>query len=202
MPTLDPRVDAYIAKSATFARPILTRLRTAIHKACPEVVETIKWGVPAFEHHGPLCQFAAFKQHAVLGFTKASLITVPGGTSRRGEAMGNFGRLTSVRDLPAARGFARYIKAAMKLNEDGTKVPRVLKHPSLTTLRAPADLTAALRRNAKAAAFYKALPPGQRGEYIAWITGAKQDATRATRLKTSVEWLAQGKRRNWKYESR
>jgi hypothetical protein len=202
MPTLDKRVDAYIAKAAPFAQPILAHLRTAIHKACPDVVETIKWGVPAFEHRGPLCQFAAFKQHAALGFSKASLIADTGGASRRSGAMGNFGRLTSVKDLPTARELARYIRAAATLNEEGKKVSRVLKHPSVTKLKPPADLTAALKRNAKAAAFFKALPPGQRGEYIAWITGAKLDATRATRLKTSVEWLAQSKRRNWKYETR
>jgi uncharacterized protein YdeI (YjbR/CyaY-like superfamily) len=198
MPTLDKRIDAFIAKSAPFARPILTQLRATIHKACPDVVETIKWGMPAFDHHGPLCQFAAFKQHAVFGFWKASLIK--GADKKALDAMGNFGRITSVRDLPSSRELTRLIKSAMKLNEEGVKVPRVLKHPSVTTLKPPADLTAALKRNAKAAAFFKSLAPGQRGEYIAWITGAKQEATRATRLKTTVEWLAQGKRRNWKYE--
>jgi uncharacterized protein YdeI (YjbR/CyaY-like superfamily) len=200
MPTIDKRIDAVIAKSAPFARPILTHLRTTIHKACPDVVETLKWGMPAFEYHGPLCQFAAFKQHAVFGFWKASLLE---GTDKKAlEAMGNFGRITSVKGLPSARELTRIIKSAMKLNVEGTKVARVLKHPSVTKLKAPADLTAALKRNAKAATFFKSLPPGQRGEYIAWITGAKQEATRATRLKTSVEWLAQGKRKNWKYETR
>jgi len=200
MPTIDKRIDAVIAKSAPFARPILTHLRATIHKACPDVVETIKLGMPAFDYHGPLCQFAAFKQHTVFGFWKASLLE---GTDKKAlEAMGNFGRITSVKDLPSVRELTRIIKAAMKLNEEGKKVPRVLKHPSVTKLRAPADFTAALNRNAKAATFFTSLPPGQRGEYIAWITGAKQDATRATRLKTSVEWLAQGKRKNWKYESR
>jgi uncharacterized protein YdeI (YjbR/CyaY-like superfamily) len=194
------RVDAYIAKVAPFAQPILTHLRATIHKACPDVVETIKWGVPAFDYHGPLCQFAAFKQHAVFGFWKASLLD---GTDKKAiEAMGNFGRLTSVKDLPSKAELTRIIKSAMKLNEEGEKVVRVLKHPSVTKLKSPADLTAALKKNAKAAKFFESLAPGQRGEYIAWITGAKQKATRATRLKTTVEWLGEGKRRNWKYEAR
>ncbi|HUF28556.1 MAG TPA: DUF1801 domain-containing protein [Gemmatimonadaceae bacterium] len=122
MGTKDPRVDEYIDSSADFARPILTHLREIVHSACPECEETIKWGFPHFTHHGMLCSMASFKEHCAFGFWKGSLIVEPdGGSSTR--AMGQFGRITSVGDLPTKKVLTGYIRQAMKLNEKGVKVP-------------------------------------------------------------------------------
>jgi len=197
MPTKDPRIDAYIAKAAPFARPILTHIRAVVHAAWPTIEETTKWGVPHFMHHGIVCSMAAFKEHAVFGFWKGALITGPGGKSV--EAMGSFGRLMSIDDLPSKRTLIAYVRKAAELNASGAKVPRPTKHTPAKALRVPADLTRALSTNAKARAFFDTLPPSQRRDYIEWITEAKRPETKAKRLATTVEWLAQHKIRNWRY---
>jgi uncharacterized protein YdeI (YjbR/CyaY-like superfamily) len=196
MPTRDPRIDAYIAKAAPFARPILERLRELVHRGCPEVVETLKWSAPAFEHHGPLAQMAAFKAHCTFGFWKGELVTE---TAKAGEAMGQFGRIATLADLPPDRVVVAYARKAAELNERGVKVERPKKHPK-PAIPVPADLAAALRANAKARATFEAFSPGHRREYLEWIVEAKGADTRARRLATAVEWMAEGKARNWKYE--
>ena len=200
MPTLDPRIDAYIDRSADFARPILTHLREVVHGACPEVEETVKWGMPHFQYRGMLCAMASFKAHCTFGFWKGRLIVDRGGESAE-QAMGQFGRITSVAELPPKRVLAGYVKKAMRLNEEGVKAPR--RAPSKTKRAAapvPADLAAALGRNRRAAAAFDAFSPSQRHEYIQWITEAKREETRERRVATAVEWIAEGKSRNWKYE--
>ena len=198
MPRTDRRIDAYIAKSAPFARPILAHLRAVVHAACPGVNETIKWGMPAFEYAGPLCSMAAFKQHATFGFWKGALIVDPG-TRKLDEAMGDLGRLTRVADLPSRRVLTSWIKQAMKLNEEGVKAPPRKAPAPRKPLPVPADLRAALAGNRRAAATFAAFAPGHRREYIEWIVEAKQEATRERRLEQAIEWLAEGKERNWKY---
>jgi uncharacterized protein YdeI (YjbR/CyaY-like superfamily) len=193
----DPRVDAYVAKAQPFARPILTQAREVLHSACPDVEETIKWGMPAFMYHGILAGMASFKAHATFGFWKGKLITDTAGKSS--EAMWQFGKLTSVKDLPSKSELAKLVKQAMKLNEAGVKTARVLKHAK-PALRTPADLAVALKSKAKARAFFASLAPSAKRDYIEWITEAKRAATRAERVATTVKWLGEGKRRNWKYE--
>jgi uncharacterized protein YdeI (YjbR/CyaY-like superfamily) len=200
MGTRDPRVDAYIAKSADFAQPILTHLRDVVHATCPDVQETMKWSMPFFDYHGVMCNMAAFKAHATFGFWKGALI--PGlapNSNAGGESMGNLGRLTSVKDLPSRKVLGGYIKAAMRLNEDGVAVkkPKKVAKPAA---KVPPDLAAALKKNRKAATTFDTFPPGQRREYIDWIVEAKREETRAKRVAQAVEWLAEGKKRNWKYE--
>jgi uncharacterized protein YdeI (YjbR/CyaY-like superfamily) len=195
----DPRVDAYIKKAAPFAQPILTHIRAAVHEACPDVEETLKWSMPSFMYHGILCGMAAFKEHAVMGFWKGSLILDKNGT-RADEAMGSFGRLTTVKDLPPKKTLHGYIKQAMKLNEDGTKVAKPKSKPK-PPVKTPAYLAAALKKNKKAAAHFDAFSPSQKREYVEWLTEAKTDATRDRRLATAMEWISEGKRRNWKYEN-
>jgi uncharacterized protein YdeI (YjbR/CyaY-like superfamily) len=202
MGTRDPRVDAYIAKSADFAQPILTHLREVVHAACPDVQETMKWSMPFFDYHGVMCNMAAFKQHATFGFWKGKLI--PGlapNSNAGGDSMGNLGRLTSVKDLPSRRVLAGYVKEAMRLNEDGIAPKKTKKAPK-PEAAVPSDLAAALKKNRKAAATFESFPPGHRREYVTWITEAKREETRAKRVAQAVEWLAEGKARNWKYESR
>lgn len=199
MPKKDPRVDAYIKMSAPFAQPILTHIRAAVHAACPDVEETLKWGMPAFMYHGILCGMAAFKEHAVMGFWKGGLILDKNG-SQADEAMGSFGRLSSVKDLPPKKVLDGYIKKAMQLNEDGVKVPKARTKPKPPP-KTPPDLQAALKKNKKAAAAWAAFSPGKQRDYVEWLTEAKAAATRQRRLDTAVGWIAEGKARNWKYEN-
>ena len=198
MPTLDPRVDAYIEKSAEFAQPILTHLRKLVHKACPEVKETMKWSMPHFEYKGMLCGFASFKQHATFGFWKQSLLETDAFPAEK-TAMGSLGRIESKKDLPADKVIIGLIHQAMELNEKGIKVE---KKPAAAKkeLVIPDILVTALKKNKTARETFDNFPYSCKKEYVEWITEAKTDATRDKRLATTLEWLAEGKRRNWKYE--
>ena len=198
MGTRDPRVDAYIAKSADFAQPILRHLRETVHEACPEVEETMKWSSPHFMYHGMLAGMAAFKHHCAFGFWKGKLIVgTNGGSADR--AMGQFGRIEKLSDLPPRKVLHDYIRQAMELNETGTKVPARGKATAPRRVVVPADVSAALAKNRKAKGTFDGFSPSHRREYIEWITEAKTDETRQRRLKQAIEWMAEGKPRNWKY---
>ena len=201
MTSRDPRIDVYIARSAEFARPILEHVRTLVHEACPQVEESIKWGMPMFVHAGSiLCSMAAFKAHASFGFWKHALVV--GDTAGSGEGMGSFGKLTSIRDLPSKRQLLIYIRKAARLNEQGMKGPAVRKAATPKPLPdTPDDFAQALRGNAAARKCFDAFAPGHRREYLEWILDAKRAETRASRIAQAVQWLAEGKSRNWKYES-
>jgi len=197
MPKKDPRVDAYIKKAEPFAQPILAHIRKAVHAAVPDVQETMKWSSPHFDYKGIFCGMAAFKQHVGFGFWKSGLMkdVLPGGGL---SAAGQFGKIASVKDLPSDKELAKIIKFAKKLNDDEIKAPPMRKGPR-PELKAPADLLSALAKNKKAKTTFDNFPPGQRREYISWVIEAKQAATRASRIATAVEWMAEGKVRNWKY---
>ena len=201
MATTDPRIDAHIKKSAPFAQPILQHLRELVHKACPGVQETMKWSFPHFEYKGILCSMSAFKQHCNFGFWKGSLLKNDKGLlSRVGETdMSFFDKLTSMDDLPSDKILLAYIKEAVKLNEEDIKLPpkpKTVKQP----LETPDDLLAALKKNKKALKSFEDFSPSHKREYIEWIIDAKTEATRNKRIETTVEWLSEGKSRNWKYE--
>jgi uncharacterized protein YdeI (YjbR/CyaY-like superfamily) len=196
MPEKDPRVDAYIAKAAPFAKPILKHIRAVVHDACPPVEETIKWGAPFFLYEGILCSMAAFKQHCVLMFWKAGSVLKPDS----GDSMGKFGQLKSIDDLPSRAVLTRHIKAVMKLNEARTKTPPKAKPRTAKTVKVPTDLTAALRKNPAAAKSFEAFPPSHKREYAEWVSEAKGEDTRRRRIETALQWIAEGKSRNWKYE--
>jgi uncharacterized protein YdeI (YjbR/CyaY-like superfamily) len=197
MGTRDPRVDVYIAKQADFARPILTHLREVVHAACPDVEETMKWSSPFFMYHGTMCQMAAFKEHCAFGFWKGALV-VGRSSGDDDRAAGQFGRITSVKDLPPKTELTRYIKKAMQLNEEGVAVPKT--KTARPQLPVPPELTAALAKNKKARARFDAFPPSHQREYSEWIGEAKREATRASRVEQAIEWIAEGKSRNWKYQ--
>ena len=198
----DPRVDVYIKHSKSeFAKPILIRLRETVHAACPDVEETLKWGMPSFMYHGILCGMAAFKQHCSFGFWKGSLILDVKGR-RADEAMGQFGRITKLSDLPSRRVLMGYVKKAMELNEQGVKAPARASKGPRKPVPVPADLRAALAKSARARTTFDGFSASNRREYVEWIVEAKRDATRAQRLKTAVGWMAEGKPRNWKYMKR
>lgn len=197
MPTIDPRVDAYIDKSRDFAKPILTHIRKLVHETCPDVSETLKWSMPSFEYKGILCGMASFKAHCTLMFWKQSLLESDAFPKNK-TAMGSFGRIASLKDLPSDAVMKSLLKQAMKLNEDGVKVTKP-KHEK-KELVVPEILLEALARNEKAAETFDNFPPSCKREYADWIAEAKTEATRDKRLATTIEWLTEGKRRNWKYE--
>jgi uncharacterized protein YdeI (YjbR/CyaY-like superfamily) len=201
MSKIDKRVDAYIANSADFAKPILEHLRELVHQACPQVEETIKWRFPCFMHKGLLCSMAAFKHHCTFGFWKHTLIINQNasGKARAEEAMGQMGRITSLSDLPSNRVFVGYIQQAVQLNEQAIKPPRPERPKASKRLVVPAILVRALKRNQQARQTFENFSPSHKREYIEWITEAKREDTREKRLATAIVWLTEGKPRNWKY---
>lgn len=191
----DARVDAYIERSAEFARPILKHLRKTVHAACPEAEETIKWSMPFFMHRGMLCMMAAFKAHCSFGIVKGKLVF---GEGER-DGMGHLGKIASLKDLPSDIILAGYIKKAAALNEAGVKAPRA-RSAAKKELKVPDYFVAALKKNAKARATFENYSYSHRKEYVQWIVEAKREETRKKRIETALKWLADGKSRNWKYE--
>ncbi|HXB43669.1 MAG TPA: DUF1801 domain-containing protein [Puia sp.] len=199
MATIDPRLDAYIAKSADFARPILDHLRSLVHKACPEVKETMKWSFPHFDYKGMMCSMASFKQHCAFGFWKTALMKdAKKLLDNRSGAMGSFGRLTSLNDLPSDQTITRYIREAMKLNDDGVK-PKKAKPVEKKELTVPKYVIDRLKKNKTALSTFENFSYTNKKDYLEWIEGAKTLETRNKRLDQAVEWMAEGKIRNWKY---
>jgi len=189
----DSRIDAYIARQQDFAKPILTYRRGVVHEGCPDCEETLKWSAPAFMYQGILCGFAGFKEHVMFGFWKHELLI-----GERTGAAGSFGRITSVKDLPSKKELHALIKKAMVLNESGVKTPMMRKGPK-KPIAMPGDFKTALAKNRKASAVYDDFSPSHKREYLEWITDAKGEDTRARRIKQAIEWMAEGKPRNWKY---
>lgn len=196
--TRDPRVDAYIAKSQPFARPILEKVRARVHAVLPEVEETMKWSMPTYTVGGKIVLItSAFKAHAALNFWRGQEI---GDGSPKAGAMGQFGRLTSVEDLPPDTELDALIGEAAALAKTAP-APRKTKHEPKPAPEMHPDFASALAKADKAKSTFDNFPPSCRREYLEWISEAKRDETRNKRIATAVEWLAEGKRRNWKYES-
>ena len=204
MKNKDPRIDAYIKNAAPFAQPILHHIRSLLHTACPNVGETMKWSFPHFDYMGStLCSMAAFKEHCAFGFWKAALMKDPGllENARSEKAMGHFGRILSITDLPSDKQMIAYIKEAMVLNEKGRKIERKKTEP-LPVPDIPAELAKALTENKTAGANFEKLSAGHRKEYINWIDEAKTDPTRDKRISQTIEWVMEGKSRNWQYAAK
>lgn len=199
MATKDPRVDAYIAKSADFAKPILKHLRKVVHAGCPEVTETIKWSMPHFDYKGMMCGMAAFKEHCSFGFWKESLVFGDKTTAEK-TGMGSFGCIKSIKDLPNEKTLIGYVKKAAALNDAGIKVPGRTQPKKREPIPMPDDFGAALKKNAKARKNFDAFAPSKRREYLEWITEAKREETRKQRLAKSIQSLTEGKPLHWKYQ--
>lgn len=194
----DPRIDAYIAKAQPFARPILEHVRARVHSAAPEAEETVKWSAPGFTINGKiLLMMAAFKEHAALNFWRGQELR---GDSANADAMGQFGRLTSVANLPAEAELDRLIREAADLAKTAP-APRKVKHAPKPPPELHPAFAAALESAPKAKAVLHGFSPSARRDYVEWIAEAKQDATREKRIATAIEWLSEGKKRHWKYES-
>lgn len=202
MATPSRKVDQYIAKQPDFAQPMLAKIRKAIHKGCPQVEEVIKWGVPYFIYNGGLlCGFAAFKKHISFGFWRSREMDDPDGLFETGTgkkaSMCN-AHFQSLNEIPTQKILVDYVKRAAKLNERCKPKKKTTKKKISTKI--PADLNALLKTNKQAKSFFDRLAPSQKRDYIEWITEAKRETTRQKRLATTIQWLGEGKRRNWKYE--
>ena len=196
----DKRVDAYIEKAQPFAKPILKHLRELVHEGCPGIEETIKWGMPSFDYKGPFCSMAAFKEHAVFGFWKAALMKdAEKMKDNQQNAMGHAGKIKTLSDLPPDKVLISWIKEAAKLNDEGVKLPP-RKKTERKDLVIPDYFTKALGKNKKASKRFEEFSPSHKKEYVQWITEAKTEETRNRRMETAIEWIAEGKGRNWKYE--
>ena len=193
----DPRIDAYIAKAQPFARPILEKVRERVHAVVPKVEETMKWSSPAYTVDGKiLLMTAAFKQHAALNFWRGQELR---GSEANSGAMGQFGRIEKLADLPPDGELGRLIREAVELATSAP--PRKTKHQPKPAPAMHPDFAAALANAPKAKATLDGFPPSAQRDYLEWISEAKQDSTRATRIATAVEWLEEGKRRHWKYQN-
>lgn len=199
MPTTDPRVDAYIEESKDFAKPILVHIRSLVHDTCPDVTETIKWSFPHFDYKGMFCSMASFKEHCAFGFWKHSLMDDAALPSEK-TAMGSFGRIASITDLPDDKTMKKLIVKAVKLNDDSVKVVKTKLVPERKELVVPEMLLEALARDKNASETFSNFTYSKKKDYVEWITEAKTNATREKRLATAIEWLAEGKARRWKYE--
>lgn len=201
----DPRIDEYIARSGTFAQPILIHLRHLVHQNCPDVTETMKWSFPHFEYSGEiLCNMASFKKHCSFGFWKASIMNDPHNLLQTigKTAMGSMGQLGDLSDLPSDAILGEYIRDAARLNREGVKVPSKPKTELKKDIVLADDILEALKRDEAAMKTFENFSPSNKKEYIEWITGAKTESTRKSRLETAVEWMAEGKIRHWKYVSK
>lgn len=197
----DPRIDAYIAKAPEFARPILERLRAAFHAGGPGLRETVKWNMPYFEGNGLVGGMAAFKQHVSLGFWRGKELSDPEGLFRGVGASEMCAlKVASLAELPSKKVLVSYVKQAVALDAVGADAKP--KAVARAAPQAPADLLAALKRDRKALAAFEAFAPGYKREYVEWITAAKRAETRAKRVVQAVEWLAEGKSRNWRHMKR
>lgn len=194
----DPRIDAYIAKAQPFARPILEHIRARVRAAAPEAEETLKWSAPGFTVGGKiLLMMAAFKAHAALNFWRGQELR---GEAANSDAMGQFGKLTSVADLPPDAELDRLIREAADLAKTAP-APRKVKHAPKPASEMHPDFARALAASPKAKTVLDGFPPSARRDYLDWIADAKQDSTREKRIATAVEWLSEGKKRHWRYES-
>ncbi|MEM7248832.1 MAG: YdeI/OmpD-associated family protein [Acidobacteriota bacterium] len=204
MPKKDKRVDDYIAKAQPFAQPILRRIRAAFHEGCPDLVETLKWGNPVFEHQGILGGMVAFKKHAGLSFWRGTEVGDPKGIFERiGDTLLTQAKYTELRECPSKAVLVPYVKRAVKVNAALAKEPKkraTKKKTKARAVRVPADLAAALVENDAAREVFEGFSPTHRREYVEWLVEAKRKETRARRLAQAVEWMTEGKSRNWKYQ--
>ena len=194
----DPRIDAYIAKAQPFAQPILEHVRKRVHAVLPEVEETVKWSMPAYTAGGKIVLITAgFKAHLALNFWRGQELR---GDAANADAMGQFGKIKSLADLPPDKELDRLIREAAELAKSAP-APRKTKHAPKSAPELHADFAAALAKSPMAKAALDSFPPSAQRDYVEWIAEAKQDATRHKRIATAIEWLGEGKRRHWKYQN-
>lgn len=199
----DLRVDHYISRSEPFAVEILEHIRHIVHRVCPDVEEVMKWSFPHFIYRGSnLCSMASFKAHCAFGFWLGPVMEDPHGlfvTEGDEKAMGQLGRIRSLKDLPADKILAEYIMQAVQLIDSGVKLSKKPAAPKGEII-VPGHFRTALDKHPPALDFFNRATDSQKREYINWINEAKTEATRTKRVETSIEWLGEGKTMNWKYK--
>jgi uncharacterized protein YdeI (YjbR/CyaY-like superfamily) len=206
--TIDARIDVYIAKSKPFAQPILIYIRELVHKACPGVIETMKWSRPFFEYKSViLANMSAFKEHCSFGFWGEEISAILRAEKvLRPDAMGSLGRITRIEDLPGSKQMLGIVRQAAAFIDSGQYTSpiaarnKVVKAPA-PAVEAPPEFTKALKANKKASAAFAAFSPSCKKEYVEWVAGAKRAETRDKRIATAIEWISEGKQRNWKYQN-
>jgi uncharacterized protein YdeI (YjbR/CyaY-like superfamily) len=198
----DPRVDAYINKSAPFAQPILEHLRELVHKTLPNIEESIKWSMPFFTYKGQMFgNLAAFKAHCSFGLFGKAMRDQLKKDGFDSDGMGSLGKLTSIKDLPSNKALTGYIKQAAAFIDDGAKTMTRPKKAAKPAPELPAKLSAALKKNKAAQKVWSDFSPSCQREYTDWITEAKREETKEKRIAQAIEWIAEGKQRNWKYQN-
>jgi uncharacterized protein YdeI (YjbR/CyaY-like superfamily) len=205
---LNPKVDAYIAKTRPFAQPILAHLRALVHKGRPGAEEAIKWSRPFFLYRGViLCFIAAFKEHCSFGFWDQKIRAQMRSANGPGkDGMGSLGKITRMEDLLSDKQMLGWIREAADLVDSGNYTSPIAARSRVTNAKKLAfkmsgPFQAALRKNAKAGAVFAAFSPSAKREYVEWIAEAKRPETRDKRIATAMEWIAEGKQRNWKYQN-
>jgi len=197
------KIDAYIEKSQDFAKPVLHYIRETVHEFCPDAEETMKWSFPHFIYKGKnLCAMASFKQHCTFGFwLEKEMKTMQEITQNiEKNSMFSLGKIEQVADLPSKPQLKKAIKEAMELTDMGVTMKKA--PPSKIEMEIPDYFQRALEAHPKAKEIFEKASPSFRKEYIAWVTEAKTEATRDKRLEQSLEWIAEGKGRNWKYQKK
>lgn len=203
MQQYDDRVDAYIDKAAPFAQPILKHIRQVIHSASPLITETMKWSMPFFEYKGPVAMMASFKQHLGFGFWKSSRLNDPNSYLKGGDdeaAAGSFGRIEKMDDLPPDEAIVDFILQLIALNESGVKEPKKAPAASKSELLMPDDFKELLSANTIAVGYFEGFSPSKKREYLEWFADAKSESTRQKRMEQALDWISEGKSRNWKYQ--
>lgn len=196
-------IDAYIQRASPEFQLMMERLRDAVHRHCPEIEETLKWSMPSFIYRGKiLCAMAAFKQHMSFGYWEHEAVK---GADAVRDGMGSYGKMRGPANMPKAAALKNDIRKAMTLIDEmlsgvAPVKPKAAKKAK-PALSVPEDFQLALARKPKALKYFDAFSPSQRREYVEWIVEAKREDTRTRRIAQAVEWLSEGKRRNWKYES-
>ncbi len=205
--TASPKIDGYIAKAQPFARPVLLHLRELLHRACPTIEESIKWGQPFFVYRGAiLCHMGAFKAHCTFSFWGKEISAVLcEARVLSEEKSSSFGRITGLGDLPSDKQLLAWIRQAAAFVDSGQYTSPMAERPKKAhakAIEAPVEFKSALKAHSKASAVFEAFNPSCKREYIEWIAEAKRPETQANRIATAIEWIAEGKQRNWKYQNR
>lgn len=203
MEKYNPQVDEYIEKSADFAKPILNYLRETIHEVCSDAEEAIKWKFPTFMYKGKiLCSTVSFKQYCSMGFwlhdEMKTIKNLDTGVEKTN--MFSLGKITKMEDLPSKPQLKKIILEAMELTDMGVTLKK--SAPSKTEIPVPDYFQNALGENKKALETFQKSAPSFRKEYVNWIVDAKTETTRNKRIEQAIEWISEGKGRNWKYEKK
>lgn len=190
-------ITAYIEKATPEFKEVMIALRSVLNNPNFDIKEDWKWGAPNFNNEGMICWLAHFRNHVGMNFFKGTLIKDKYNLfthyrEEKGNRQLKFSDINQI--IPEQIEY--YIEEAIKLNQENIKVVKKEIDTSL-----PLDLETELNNNPKAKMFFESLAPSYKRDYIEWIEEAKREATRTKRLATTMEWLSEGKKKNWKYEN-